>query len=148
MQARIGHPMVLVPDAAQAIMALGKATKAGGVPEATLDLVHLRASQINGCTVCVDMHAREVRRAGAGEAKAIAVAAWEDSPHFTDAERAALRLTEAVTRLADRADAVPDAVWDEAAKHYDEKQLANLVMSIAVVNLWNRLNRATRQVPA
>jgi AhpD family alkylhydroperoxidase len=114
----------------------------------TLDLVHLRASQINGCAVCVDMHARDMRKAGESEEKVNAVAAWEDSPYFSDAERAALRLAEAVTRLGDRTDPVPDEVWDEAAKQYDEKELANLVLSIAVVNLFNRINRATRQIPA
>jgi AhpD family alkylhydroperoxidase len=148
MQARIGNPMVLVPDAAAALIALGKATKSGGVSPQTLDLVHLRASQINGCAVCVDMHARDMRKAGDSEEKVNAVAAWEDSPYFSDAERAALRLAEAVTRLDDRTDPVPDEVWDEAAKQYDEKELANLVLSIAVVNLFNRINRATRQIPA
>jgi len=148
MQARIGHPMFLVPDAAPGLMALGKATQAAGLPALTRGLVDLRASQINGCAICVDMHARDMREAGASENQVAAVAAWEDSPLFSAAERAALRLTEAVTRLADRTDAVPDSVWDEAAQHYDEKELAGLVMSIALVNLWNRLNRATRQIPA
>jgi AhpD family alkylhydroperoxidase len=147
MHARIGNPAFLVPDAMPALIALGKAGKAGGVSPRTLDLLHLRASQINGCAVCVDMHYRDLRAAGEPEKKLAAVAAWRDAPDFTDAERAALALAEAVTRLDDRPDPVPDDVWDAAAEHYDEKELATLVMSIAVVNLWNRLNRATRQVP-
>ena len=92
----------------------------------TRDLVHLRASQINGCSVCVDMHARELKKAGETDERLFAVAAWRDTPYFTDAERAALALTEAVTRLSDRPDPVPDEIWDEAARHYDETALAAL----------------------
>ncbi len=108
-------------------------------------LVALRASQINGCSVCVDMHARELKEAGQPDEKIFAVAAWQDSPCFNDAERAALALAEAGTRLADRADPVPDEIWDEAARHYDEAGLAALVISIAAINTWNRLNAITRQ---
>jgi AhpD family alkylhydroperoxidase len=110
------------------------------------DLVHLRASQINGCSVCVDMHARMAKRKGETDERSFTVAAWRDAPYFTDAERAALALTESVTRLSDRPDPVPDDVWNEAARHFDEKQLAALVLSIAVINVWNRLNVTTRQV--
>ena len=109
-------------------------------------MVHLRASQINGCSVCVDMHARDARKAGESEDRVFAVAAWRETPYFTDAERAAFALTESVTRLADRPDPVPDDVWDEAARHFTEEQLAGLVIAIATVNLWNRVNAATRQV--
>jgi AhpD family alkylhydroperoxidase len=116
------------------------------VPSGTLDLVHLRASQINGCSVCVDMHSRDARKAGETEERLFAVAAWREAPYFTDPERAALALAEAVTRLSDREDPVPEAVWDEAARHYEEPALAALILSIATVNLWNRLNAATRQV--
>ncbi len=108
--------------------------------------MHLRASQINGCSVCVDMHARELKKAGETDERLFAVAAWRDAPYFTDAERAALALTEAVTRLSDRADPVPDEIWDEAARHYDEPALAALVLAIATINVWNRLNVTTRQV--
>jgi AhpD family alkylhydroperoxidase len=146
MQARMTNPAFLVPDAMNALLALGKATTNAGVPAATLDLVHLRASQINGCGYCVDLHARSLRKTGATDERAFAVAAWRDAPYFTDAERAALALTEAATRLSDRSDPVPDAVWAEAAKHFEAPALAALVMSIGVVNLWNRLNVTTRQV--
>ncbi|MDG4820820.1 carboxymuconolactone decarboxylase family protein [Asanoa sp. WMMD1127] len=142
----MANPAFVVPDAIAALQSLGKATSAGGVAPRTLELVHLRASQINGCSVCVHMHARDLRKAGDSEERIATVAAWRDTPYFTDAERAALALTEAVTRLADRADAVPDEIWDEAARHFGEQELASLVMSIAVVNLWNRLNLATAQV--
>ena len=92
------------------------------------------------------MHARDARKAGESEDRVFAVAAWREAPYFTDAERAALALTESVTRLSDRADPVPDEVWDEAARHFDEQQLAGLVIAIGTVNLWNRINAATRQV--
>ncbi len=146
MEARMSNPAMVVPDAMAALMGLGKAVKQAGVPAQTLDLVHLRASQINGCSVCVHGHARELKKAGVTDERLFAVAAWRDAPFFTDAERAALSLTEAVTRVSDRADPVPDEIWDEAARHYDEPALAVLVLSIATVNLWNRLNVATAQV--
>ncbi|MCP3065085.1 carboxymuconolactone decarboxylase family protein [Myxococcus sp. K38C18041901] len=145
MNSRMKNPAMVVPEAMHALMALAKATSKGGVPQKTLDLVHLRASQINGCSVCVDMHPRTARKAGESEERLFAVSAWRDTPYFTDAERAALALTECVTRLSDRSDAVPDDVWQEAARHYDETALGTLVMSIGLVNLWNRLNAATRQ---
>jgi AhpD family alkylhydroperoxidase len=105
----------------------------------------LRASQINGCSVCVDGHPRIARKLGETDERLFAVAAWRDAPYFTAAERAALALAEAVTRLDDRPDPVPDEVWDEAARHYDETALAGLVLAIAGINVWNRLNVATRQ---
>jgi AhpD family alkylhydroperoxidase len=141
------NPAMLVPDAMQALMALGAvAKKSGPVPAQTLTLMHLRASQINGCSVCVDMHARELKKTGETEERLFAVAAWRDAPYFTDAERAALALTEAATRLSDRPDPVPDAIWDEAARHFDEPALAVLVLNIGMINFWNRLNITTRQV--
>ena len=146
MQARMTNPAFAVPVAMSALNALTKATNRCGVPKATLDLVHLRSSQINGCSVCVDMHARDLRTSGETDERIFGVAAWRETPYYNDAERAALALSEAVTRLSDRTDPVPDAVWEEAARHYDESQLGALVMSIAHVNLWNRLNAATRQV--
>src|SRR5881227_1423678 len=146
MQARMSNPAMILPDAMNAIQALLKATRKGGVPSATLELVHLRASQINGCSFCVDSGARSAKKAGETDERIFAVAAWREAPYFTDAERAALALTEAVTRLADRADPVPDEIWDDAARHYDEDALAGLVLAIANINVWNRLNAATRQV--
>jgi AhpD family alkylhydroperoxidase len=130
----------------QAAMALKTAVDKGGLPQKTLELVHLRGSQINGCGFCVDLGARTARKAGETDERLFATAAWRETPYFTDAERAALALAEAVTRLNDREDPVPDAIWDEAARHYDERGLATLVLSIALTNVWNRLNVATRQV--
>ena len=146
MQARMQNPAVIIPDAMPAILNLFKATKKGGVPQATLELVHLRASQINGCSLCVDMHARDLKKAGETDERLFAVAAWREAPFFTDAERAALALTEAATRLSDRIDPVPDEIWDEATRHYDEQQLAALILMIGVTNLFNRLNATTKQV--
>jgi AhpD family alkylhydroperoxidase len=146
MRARMSNPALIIPQAMQALLALNKSTEKRGVPQSTFGLVQLRASQINGCSVCLDMHARELMRAGETTERLFAVAAWRDAPFFSDAERAALDLTEAVTRLSDRADAVPDEIWTEAARHYDETALAALLLSIAAINVWNRLNVATRQV--
>ena len=92
------------------------------------------------------MHARELKRAGESDERIFGVGAWRDAPYYTDAERAALDLTEAVTRLSDRPDPVPDALWNEVARHYDEKGLASLLLTISSINVWNRLNVATRQV--
>lgn len=146
MKARMKNPAMIIPDAMQPIQALYAATEKGGVPSKTLHLVHLRASQINGCSSCVDGGARNAKKAGETDERLFAVAAWRDAPYFTDAERAALALTEAVTRLSDRADPVPDEIWDEAARHYDERALAALILSIATTNVFNRLNVTTRQV--
>jgi AhpD family alkylhydroperoxidase len=112
------------------------------VPLRTLDLVHLRASQINGCSVCVDLHCRDLRKTGETDDRLFAVAAWRDAPYFSAAERA----SEGVTRLSDRPDPVPDEIWEDAARHYDEKALAALITAIALINVWNRLNVTTRQV--
>jgi len=146
MNARMTNPAIILPDAMRAIHALQAATAQGGVPAATLGLVHLRASQNNGCSACVDSGSRHAKKAGETDDRLFAVAAWRETSYFTDAERAALALTEAVTRLADRADPVPDATWEEAARHYDEPALAALILSIATTNVFNRLNVTTRQV--
>ena len=148
MHARMNHVTMIVPEAMQALLALGKAADTGGVPAKTIYLMQVRASQINGCSVCVDMHAREMRDAGESDARLFTVAAWRDAPYFTDAERAALALTEAVTRIADRTDPVPDEIWNEAARHYDERALAALILDIALTNVYNRLNVSTGQVAA
>ena len=92
------------------------------------------------------MHSRELKAAGEPDERIFMVGAWREAPYFSDAERAALALTEAATRLADRSDPVPDEVWDEAARHYDETQLAGLVVAIAAINAFNRINAATRQI--
>ena len=146
MEARIPNPAMTVPGAMDALLALSTSATTAGIPRRTLDLVHLRASQINGCGVCVDMHAKDLKRAGEADERIFSVAAWRDAPYYTDAERAALDLTEALTRIADRPDPVPDALWNDVARHYDERGLASLVLTISSINVWNRLNVATRQV--
>lgn len=144
MQSRMKHPAAVLPQALQALLALSKTAE--GLPLVTRKLVELRASQINGCGFCVDMHARELQKAGEPDKRIFAVAAWREAPYFTDAERAALALTEAVTRLSDRPDPVPDDIWQEAARHYDEQALSALLVEIGAINVWNRLNVAIKQV--
>ena len=144
MQERMKNPAVRIPGAMQALVGLSKA--ADGISLELRNLINLRASQINGCSVCVHSHARDLKAAGVSDERVFAVGAWRDAPYFTDAERAALALTEAVTRLGDRADPVPDAVWNEAARHYDEAALASVVLAIGLINVWNRLNVTTKQV--
>ena len=145
-QARMNHPAFAVPGAFEALQALSKAINKTGISPKTLELIALRASQINGCGACAVQHPRIARRLGETDDRLFAVAAWRDAPYFTDGERAALALTEAATRISDRADPVPDEIWDEATRHYDETELAALVLAIASINVWNRLNVATRQV--
>jgi AhpD family alkylhydroperoxidase len=146
LQPRMQHPAMILPDTMAALQAVGAAVGKGDVPDGTIELVNMRASQINGCGVCLVGHVRGAKKRGETDDRIAAVAGWREAPFFTGAERAALALTEAVTRLSDRSDPVPDAVWDEAARHYDEGQLATLVLAIANINVWNRLNVATRQV--
>ncbi len=145
MEARMTHPVMVLPDAMNALLALSKAAQSGTVAPTMHQLIHLRVSQINGCSVCVDMHSRELKNLGENDERIWGVGAWRESPIFSDAERAALDLAEHVTRLADQVDAVPDTVWDKAVHHYDEKELSALLISIAAINVWNRLNAATRQ---
>jgi AhpD family alkylhydroperoxidase len=146
MGARITNPAVLVPAAMKSLYGLSKAAEGLGVPDTTIWLVQLRASQINGCSVCVDMHAREMKKAGESDERLWSVAAWRDTPYFTEPERAALALAESLTRIADQPDAVPDDIWAEAAKHHDESGLAALVIAISSINVWNRFNVASRQL--
>jgi AhpD family alkylhydroperoxidase len=146
MTARMKNPAFVVPEAVNALYALSGAIDKCGVSKRTLELVHLRASQINGCGVCIDGHVRIAKKLDETDERLHAVAAWRDTPYFSDAERAALALAESVTRLSDRADPVPDEIWSEAAKHYDERALGALVLSIASINVWNRINVATRQL--
>jgi len=145
MQARMKSPALTLPGAFDALMALAKSVEAGDVPRSTLELMNLRASQINGCAVCLDMHSRALKKLGEPDERIFAVAAWREAPYYSDAERAALALTEATTRIADRPEPVPDEIWNEAAQHYDEPTLAALIIAIANINVWNRLNVATRQ---
>jgi AhpD family alkylhydroperoxidase len=137
-------PPQLLPDVLKGLIAAGQ-VRDEAVSDKTLGLVHLRASQINGCAFCNDMHARELKAAGAAEDYIWAVATWRESILFNDAERAALALTEAATRIADQSDAVPDAVWNQAKAHYPEKALALLIVHIGLINLFNRINVTIRQ---
>lgn len=146
MQSRMNNPVLTLPGALDALHALNASVEKADVPLATLEFVKLRASQVNGCSVCADMHWRALRKLGEKDERIFAVAAWREAPYYSDAERAALALSEAASRLSDRADPVPDEVWDEAARHYNEVQLSALVLSIGVINLFNRVNAATRQV--
>jgi AhpD family alkylhydroperoxidase len=135
------------PDLTTGVQHLFKAIYAGGVPPQTLELVHLRASQINGCSYCVDAGSKSAEQKGMSAEKLLAVSAWYESELFDDAERAALTLTEAATRLADRPGAVTDEIWGEATKHYDERQLAALVLMVGVSNFFNRINTTLRVPP-
>lgn len=145
MSTRMKNPAMVLPQATKAIHELVKVVQSAGVPAETMGLVHLRASQINGCAFCVVSGAVGAKKAGETDERLFAVSAWRDAPWFNDSERAALALAEAMTRLSDRSDAVPDDVWDETAKYFDEEQLAALVLWIATTNLFNRVNATTRQ---
>jgi len=142
---RLKNPATLLPGANDAIQALIKSTRHGGVPQETLELVHLRTSQINGCSFCVDLGWNSAKKSQELGRKLFAMSAWREAPFFTAAERAALALAEAVTRISDRPDPVPDEIWDEAARHFDEEQLAAIILWIATTNVFNRVNVAVRQ---
>ncbi len=141
----MNNPGKVLPDAMKGIQSIIGAAHSAGVPSATMELAHLRASQVNGCSPCVYSGAISAKKAGESDERLFAVAAWRETDLFTDAERAAMALAESMTRLADRPDPVPDEVWDEAARHFDEKQLAGLVLWVATTNLFNRLNATTKQ---
>ena len=143
--ARMRNPADVLPEAVKPLQTLYMTVQASGVPAKTLGLVHLRASQINGCAMCLDTGVRHARQAGETDERLHAVAAWRESPHFDAAECAALALAEAATRIADDPESVSDEIWDEAAKHYDETKLGGLVLWIALTNLFNRVNVTTRQ---
>ena len=146
MEPRMKNPAALIPGAFEAIQKLNASVEKSGLPAAIFQLCHLRASQINGCAVCIDGGVKHAKKAGETDERLFAVSAWRDAPYFTDAERAALALTESATRLADSSDPVPDEVWNAAAAHYDERALAGLLLSIGLTNLFNRFNVSTRQV--
>ena len=120
MKARINNPVMSIPGALDGIREFGMSARTTGVPEQTLTLVQLRVSQINGCSVCADMHAIELEIMGCSSERLHTLAAWREAPYFDDAERAALALAEAATRIADNPDAVSDEIWDEAARHFSE----------------------------
>ncbi len=142
---RMADPAVLIPEAMAALAAVTRAIAGAGVDGRLLALSHLRASQINGCAPGVAGGADQVRRHGATASQVDTVVAWRETPWFSDEERAVLALTEAVTRLADRPDPVPDQLWDVAAKHFDQKELAVLLLNIAITNAVDRLHAPTRR---
>ena len=148
MSPRMTNPSLVVPDTLQPLLELTKAISKVGVPQQTLDLVRLRVSQINGRAIRIPVHSGDLGEAGETDERLPMVAVWRDEPCFNDAERAALALAEAATRLSDREDPVPDEVWEEAARHYNEQELGALVIQIGLVNLWNCVNVSTKQVPA
>ena len=134
------------PDAIKAMIALDAAVSKLGLEPLLLDLVKLRASQINGCAFCVDMHSADARRKGETERRLYAVAAWRETPFFTPRERAALAWTESVTLVATTH--APDADYAELAEHFSEKERVDLTTAIATINSWNRLSIAFRKTPS
>ncbi|MFJ2950561.1 carboxymuconolactone decarboxylase family protein [Streptomyces sp. NPDC087226] len=146
MEARLdffSHP--LAAKVLKHINSAGKAVTDAGLPHATLELVKIRASQINGCGFCTDMHTKDAAAAGESAVRLNLVAAWREATVFTEAERAALELTEQGTRLADASGGVSDDAWANADQHYDEDQLVALISMIAVINAYNRINVINRQ---
>ncbi|HEX5502663.1 MAG TPA: carboxymuconolactone decarboxylase family protein [Thermomicrobiales bacterium] len=141
MDARLDfHGSAILQQFGKRLNAAAAAVPRGTLPPATTNLVLIRASQINGCAVCTDMHTKDAAHAGETTVRLNLVAAWRDAKVFTAAERAALALTEQGTRIADAAGGVSDAAWADAAEHYDADQLAALVCLIALINTYNRLN--------
>jgi AhpD family alkylhydroperoxidase len=140
------NPAYVLPGALKGIGTLNQAIGGSGLSQEVAEIVGLRASQINGCSACVHGHVHNLRKGGASEERIAAVAAWREAPYFSDAERAALQLTESVTRLSDRShESVPDALWDEVADHFDEKELSALILTIALTNLFNRINTTIKE---
>ncbi|MGW3099614.1 carboxymuconolactone decarboxylase family protein [Streptomyces sp. NPDC001102] len=146
--ARMKNPAMVLPDAMKGIQTLYQAMYQGGVAPQILELVHLRASQINGCSACVFAGVAGAKKHGESDERLHSVAAWREAPFFTDAERAALALTESATRIADRTGrAVSEEVWNEATEHFTEEQLSAIILMIALTNFFNRLN-TTIEEPA
>ncbi|MCW3843746.1 carboxymuconolactone decarboxylase family protein [Micromonospora yasonensis] len=134
----------VAPETYQAVLGLEKYIRTN-LDHTVLELVKLRASMLNGCAFCVDMHSRDALAAGESSRRLFAVAAWREAPFFDERERTALALTDAVTRLGEHG--VPDEVWDAAAKVWSEKELADLLVAIATINVWNRISVSTRNEP-
>lgn len=139
------NPAKVLPDSMKGIHSVMEAAHSAGVPRSTMELAHLRVSQVNGCSPCVYSGAMSAKMAGESDERLFAVSAWRETDLFNDAERAALALAESMTRLADRPDPVPDDVWHEAERHFNEAQMAGLVLWVATTNLFNRLNATTKQ---
>lgn len=144
MQPRIDYRRV-APDAGAAMGALGRYVRESGLETSLLELVRLRASQINGCAYCIDMHTKDALAEGESAQRLFALTAWRETPFYSDRERAALAWTEALTLIS--VDQVPDAVYEEARQQFTEKELVDLTMAIIAINGWNRLAIAFRTVP-
>ena len=146
MEARFGYyNEAVAAKFAKYINSAGAVVSGSALPPATQELVKIRASQINGCALCTDMHTKDAAYAGESQVRLNLVAAWREATVFTEPERAALELTEQGTRIADAAGGVTDEAWANAAKHYDDDQLAALVSLIALINAYNRMNVITQQ---
>ena len=135
----------LAPEAYKAVAELDKQVSGSGIDRTLYELIKIRASQINGCAFCIDMHTRDARKQGETERRIYALNAWQESPLFSEEERAALGLTEAVTLLSETH--VPDDVWEKAEESFGEKDLANILMAIVTINAWNRIAVSTRMIP-
>ncbi len=146
MQARMTNPAYVLPGAMKGIGSIFQAIGGSGLGQELAEIVALRASQINGCGACVHGHTVNLRKAGVSEERISAVAAWRHAPCFSDAERAALKLTESITRLADLSEeSVADALWDEVADHFDEKELSGLILTVSLTNMFNRINTTIQE---
>jgi AhpD family alkylhydroperoxidase len=135
------------PDAVAGVQQIIKAIYAGGVPPQTLELVHMRVSQINGCNACIAAGINSAEKAGLGTERLLSLPAWRESDLYDQAERAAVQLAEAMTRLADHPDVVTDEIWAEAVDHFDDRALSALVSMIALTNFFNRVNTTLRVQP-
>lgn len=145
-KARMPHPAFLLDGGMGALAAMNRVAASADIPPAITHLVTLRASQINGCSWCTVEHTRELREEdGASEERIAAVVSWREAPYFTARERVALAFAEAVTRVADRPDPVPDALWSEVTAAFTHRQIAALLFTIGTINVWNRINATIRQ---
>ena len=145
MDARMPNPATLLPDVVTGVQHIYKAMHRGGAPAATLELVHLRVSQINGCGACVHAGNNKARKQGEDVERLLQLAAWRESDAFTPGERAALEVAEAATRLADTPDAVGDELWAELNEHHDEKAVAGIILMVGLANFFNRINTTVRE---
>ncbi|HEX7134754.1 MAG TPA: carboxymuconolactone decarboxylase family protein [Iamia sp.] len=145
MEARMPNPATLLPDAVTGVQQILKAVHRGGAPAATLELVHLRVSQINGCSACVHGGMANAQKAGESIDRLLQLATWRETDLYTPAERAALAVAEAATRLADTPEAVDDDLWADLTDHYDDKAIAAIVVMVAMTNMFNRINTTVRE---
>jgi AhpD family alkylhydroperoxidase len=141
---RLNYPAI-APEAPKALAAVNAALLRTGLDKRLIDLLFLRVSQINGCSYCVDEHARDLRRAGESNERLDGLAGWRESPYFTDAEKAALEWAEALTHVAETH--APDAAYEALARHYEDRQVANITYAIALMNAWNRVAIGFRRGP-